>query len=106
MTVVDEDRGLFQPLVGDGRPLLLTMAGGLVFAGGFALFLAATGEFLPHDIHYLGMTAGDLCRIAGCRIVDFMVHDRAAFGGTLLAMGVLYIWLTVFPLARGEQWAW
>ena len=77
-----EERSFFAPLVGDGRPLLLAMAGGLVFAGGFALFLAATGDLLPHDVHYLGMTADDLCGVAGCRIVDFMVHDRAAFGGT------------------------
>lgn len=35
-----------------------------------------------------------------------MVHDRAAFGGTLLGLGVLCTWLTVFPLSRGEQWAW
>jgi hypothetical protein len=100
------DVGFLSPLVGDGRPLLLVVAGGLLFAGGFALFLAAAGEFLPHDIGYLGMSADDLCDVAGCRIVDFMIHDRAAFGGTLLGLGVVYVWLTVFPLAAGEQWAW
>lgn len=73
-----------EPILGDGRPLLLVVAGSLVFSGGFALFLAATGEFLPHDIHNLGMSSADLCGIASCRIVDFMVHDRAAFGGTLM----------------------
>lgn len=104
----DDDRGvgLFAPILGDGRPLLLVLAGGLLFAGGFALFLAATGEFLPHDIHYLGMSADDVCGIASCRVVDFMIHDRAAFGGTLVGLGVLYVWLTVFPLSNGEQWAW
>ena len=94
------------PVLGDGRPPLLVVAGGLLFAGGFALFLAAAGEFLPHDIRYLGMSADDLCDVASCRIVDFMIHDRAAFGGTLLGLGVVYVWLTAFPLAAGEQWAW
>jgi len=103
---VDETTSFFRPLVGDGRPLLLTVAGALLFSGAFALFLAATGEFLPQDIHYLGMSASDLCGVADCRIVDFMVHDRAAFGGTLMGLGVLYVWLTVFPLGRGEAWAW
>ena len=79
---------------------------GLLLAGGFALFLAASGEFLPHDIRYLGMSADDLCDVASCRIVDFMIHDRAAFGGTLVGLGVVYLWLTLFPLAAGEQWAW
>ena len=102
----DDEASFFRALVGDGRPLLLATAGGLMFAGGFALFLAAAREFLPHDIDYLGMTADELCRIRSCRVVEFMVHDRAAFGGTLLGLGVLYLWLTLFPLARGEQWAW
>ena len=52
------------------------------------------------------MTADALCDIGSCRIVDFMVHDRAAFGGALLGLAVLYVWLTVFPLSAGEQWAW
>jgi len=47
----DEATGFFQPILGDGRPLLLMTAGSLLFAGGFAIFLAATGEFLPQDIH-------------------------------------------------------
>jgi hypothetical protein len=107
MDVRDGDRvSLWAPVLGDGRPLLLVVAGSLLFSGAFALFLAATGEFLPHDIHYLGMSADDLCGFASCRIVDFMVHDRAAFGGTLFGLGVLYVWLTVFPLAQGEPWAW
>ncbi|MFN2506735.1 MAG: hypothetical protein ABR540_21395 [Acidimicrobiales bacterium] len=107
MAEPDGDQRDFLPtLVGDGRPLLLAVAGSLLFAGGFMLFLAATGEFLPQDIHYLGMSSDDLCDLASCRVVDFMVHDRAAFGGTLMALGILYIWLTVFPLSGGEQWAW
>jgi hypothetical protein len=35
-----------------------------------------------------------------------MVHDRAAFGGTLVGVGVIYTWLVAFPLSRGEAWAW
>lgn len=35
-----------------------------------------------------------------------MVHDRAAFGGTLVGIGIVYVWLTLFPLAAGQQWAW
>lgn len=102
----DDRRGYLTPVLGDGRPMLFAVAGGLLFAGGFALFLAATGAFLPHDLHYLGMSSDDLCDIASCRVVDFMIHDRAAFGGTLVGLGVLYVWLTAFPLSRGEQWAW
>jgi hypothetical protein len=102
----DAERGLFSLIVGNGLPLLLIGAGSLVLAGGFALFLALAGEFLPHDIRYLGMSAADLCSVEDCRVVTFMIHDRAAFGGALIAIGVLYTYLVCFPLRGGEAWAW
>ena len=100
------DRGFFETLVGDGRPPLAFTGLALVLSGAFALFLSVTGHFLPHDEQFLGMTAKDLCSLNGCRIVHFMYHDRASFGGSLVAIGTLYLWLTLFPLAAGEPWAW
>jgi hypothetical protein len=93
-------------LVGDGRPPLAVVALGLVLAGGFALFVAARGEFLPHDVAFLGMAPGALCAVNECRVVHFMIHDRVAFGGALVAVGTMYLWLVAGPLSRGEQWAW
>lgn len=102
----DDDRGLLRELVGDGRPALALTAVALLFSGAFAILLATRREFLPHDVTFLGMTAGELCAIADCRIVRFMFHDRVAFGGTLLAVAILYLWLAFFPLRRGAAWAW
>jgi len=98
--------GLFAVLVEDGRPLLSFVAMSLILSGGFAIFLAATGHFLPHDERFLGMTADQLCALHGCRIVHFMYHDRGAFGGALIAIGILYLWLTAVPLRDREPWAW
>jgi hypothetical protein len=67
---------------------------------------AATGHFLPHDTVYLGMTASQVCALQDCRVLYFMIHDRISFGGVLVAIGALYLWLTVFPLRRHESWAW
>lgn len=99
-------QGLLQALIEDGHPLLMFTGLSLVLSGGFALFLAATGHFLPHDTQFLGMTADQLCLINSCRIVRFMIHDRTAFGGALMAVGLLYMWLTRFPLRQAEPWAW
>ena len=44
--------------------------------------------------------------MAGCRVNAFMLHDRVAFGGALVSVGVLYIYLALFPLRAGEAWAW
>jgi hypothetical protein len=97
---------LCQLLVGDGRPLLAVAALVLLFAGIFAEFVAIRGEFLPHDITYLEMTAPELCAVHGCRIVHFMVHDRVSFGGALIAVGLVYLWLIAGPMSRGERWSW
>ena len=101
-----EAENLFSALIGDGRPLLSLTGLGLILSGGFALFLSATGAFLPHDIDYLGMTPPELCAVHECRVVHFMFHDRVSFGGVLIAIGTLYLWLAHFPLRRGEEWAW
>jgi hypothetical protein len=102
----DQDRGIFEALLSDGRPLLLFTGLALILAGGFAIFTAATGHFLPQDTQFLGMTSTELCAMHQCRVVHFMVHDRVAWGGSLIAIGSLYMWLAEFPLRRKEAWAW
>ena len=52
------------------------------------------------------MTPAQLCALGDCRVVAFMFHDRVAFGGVLIAIAVLYLWLTTVPLAAGAAWAW
>ncbi|MEK6280625.1 MAG: hypothetical protein AABN95_09765 [Acidobacteriota bacterium] len=101
-----DNRGLLGALVGDGRPLLIFAGLSLVLFGGFAFFLSASRQFLPHDVQFLGLTAEQLCRVNDCRVVYFMFHDRVAFGGALIAIGSLYMWMAEFPLGRGQAWAW
>lgn len=100
------DIGLFTGLLGDGRPALLASALALLVSGAFAVFLSIRREFLPHDVAHLGMTAEQLCALADCRVVRFMFHDRVAFGGSLVAVSLLYLWLAAFPLAQSARWAW
>ena len=102
----ESQAGLISSLIGDGRPLLALVAVSLMLSGGLALFLSATGHFLPHDVRFLGMDKEQLCGINQCRIVHFMFHDRVSFGGALIAIGWLYLWLVQFPLKAGEAWAW
>lgn len=78
----------------------------LVGSGLFAIFLAFTTTLLPHDVAYLGFSVDQLCRVFDCRVVRFLAHDRVAFGGSIIAIGVLYHWLALVPLRRGEPWAW
>jgi fatty acid desaturase len=106
MLIRDDDKAFVPGGARDGHWLLHILSLGLVLSGLFALFLGITGRFLPHDEQYLGMTAADLCSLHGCRIVHFMVHDRVSFGGAVVAVGVLYLWLVRSPLHQGQAWAW
>jgi len=104
--LTDDNRGFLETAIDDGRPLLILSALFLVGCGIFAIFQAATGHFLPHDTVYLDMTASQVCALQDCRILHFMIHDRISFGGVLVAIGTVYLWLTIFPLRRHERWAW
>jgi len=101
-----DSRSFFGELIGDGRSFILLMAWALAVSGGGALFLSVTGHFLPHDVEYLGMQPANLCELNECRIVHFMIHDRASFGAVLISLATLYTWLALFPLKEGEGWAW
>ena len=97
------DAGLFALLLDDGRPALLLTGMALLVSGAFAVFVSLRREFLPHDVAFLGMTAGELCALADCRIVRFMFHDRVAFGGALMAVAIVYLWLAAVPLREGAR---
>lgn len=106
MTANSQTLGLIAALVDDGRPLIKFTGLALIGSGVFAFFLAATGHFLPHDIAHLGISSEEIGAIAEGRVVHFMMHDRVSFGGAIVAIGVLYLWLAEFPLKAGEAWAW
>jgi hypothetical protein len=105
-TIRSYGRSFFQVTTGDGRPLLVFVAIGLALTGLFALLLGVSGQFLPHDERFLGMAAEQLCALHGCRVVHFMVHNRISFGGALIAVGLLYLWLAMSPLRHKQAWAW
>jgi hypothetical protein len=86
---------------------LLVVTGLVLIASGVtALVLAATVNLLPDDVSFLRLNAGDLCRIQGCRVLHFMSHDRVAWGSSMVAVGVLYLWVAGVGVRRGEAWAW
>jgi hypothetical protein len=99
-------------MVNEARPAgtlgtrLLALAGSWLIASGLAAwYFASSGLLLPHDVQFLGITGPELCQIDSCRILAFMIHDRVSFGGAVMAVGFLYVWLARWPLARGEAWA-
>lgn len=99
-------RTLLEALMGDGRFLLIFTSIILVLSGLLVIVQSLTGHFLPHDVAYLGLDAAQLSTFNNGTITKFMFHDRISFGGSIIAVGFLYLWLAEFPLKNKEPWAW
>jgi hypothetical protein len=52
------------------------------------------------------LDASELSQFNNGTITNFMFHDRVSFGGSIMAVGLLYLWLVEFPLKNKEPWAW
>jgi hypothetical protein len=82
-----------------------TLMGAGMFVGGLlALVIAATKVVLPYDEAFLGMSLHDL-KAVNPNLLAFMAHDRISLAGTMLAIGALYLGLSVFGMRRGLHWA-
>lgn len=101
-----DDRSFMEAVLGDGRFLISVTGMALLLSGVFAVAQSITGQLLPHDVHALGMDAAALTQRTNLHLVKFMFHDRVAFGGTLVAIGIAYWWIAEFGLASGAAWAW
>lgn len=101
-----DDRSLLEAALGDGRFLVALTGFSVALSGLFAVLQSMSGHLLPHDSHAIGMDADALSHAANPRLVGFMFHDRVAYGGSLLAIGLGYMWLAAFPMADKRRWAW
>ncbi|HEY0322938.1 MAG TPA: hypothetical protein VGC66_18425 [Pyrinomonadaceae bacterium] len=80
------------------------MGAGMLFGSLLALVIAATKVVLPYDEAFLGMTRDSLSAI-NPRLLAFMAHDRISLAGTMVAIGVMYVGLSVSGIRRGLHWA-
>ena len=82
-----------------------TLMGAGMFVGGvLALAIAATKVVLPYDEAFLGMSVPDL-KAVNPNLLAFMAHDRVTLAGVMLAIGLLYVGLSLFGMRRGLHWA-
>jgi hypothetical protein len=101
-----DDRSLLDVILSDGRSLIALTGISLALSGLFAILQSVSGQLLPQDSHAIGMDSSALMHAGNPHLLGFMFHDRVAYGGTLLAIGTGYLWLTAFPLKARQPWAW
>ena len=76
----------------------------MTLGGALAWLIAATRVVLPYDESFVGMTPDQLTAI-NARLLPFMAHDRVSLAGTMVAIGALYVGLSLGGIRRGLHWA-
>ncbi len=80
------------------------MGAGMLFGSLLALAIAMTRVVLPYDEAFVGLYAHQLTEI-NPRLLDFMAHDRVSLAGTMVAIGAMYLGLSLQGVRRGLHWA-
>ncbi|HXG67746.1 MAG TPA: dihydroorotate dehydrogenase, partial [Blastocatellia bacterium] len=80
------------------------LGAGMLFGSLLALAIAATQVVLPYDESFVGMTREELARV-NPRLLAFMTHDRVTLAGAMVAIGALYLGLSLYGIRKGLHWA-
>ncbi len=80
------------------------MGAGMLLGSVMALVIAATRVVLPYDEMFVNMSRDELHRV-NLRLLAFMAHDRVSLAGTMVAIGIMYVGLSLFGIRRGLHWA-
>ncbi|KKD06435.1 hypothetical protein [Streptomyces sp. WM6386] len=86
-----------------GQLLLIVTGAGLFVGGAVISVVGLTGVFVPTDLTFLGTGAQKL-EAVNPRLVPFIAHDRAGFGGALMSAAVAILLLSAWGWRRGEAW--
>ncbi|NED97790.1 hypothetical protein G1H11_21045 [Phytoactinopolyspora alkaliphila] len=88
-----------------GQLLMVVTGIGLFIGGVVVSVVGLNGVFVPSDLEFLHSGA-DALRMANPRLLPFVAHDRAGFGGALMAAAVAITLLSAWGWRRGEWWVW
>lgn len=78
---------------------------GLLFGGLVVSVVGLTDVFVATDLDFLNSHAG-LLHEANPRLLPFIAHDRAGFGGALVSAALAIITLSAWGWRRAEAWVW
>lgn len=86
-----------------GRMGMIATGVGMMLAGTAILVLGSTSVFVPSDLAFIGVARADLEALSP-RLIPLIAHDRAGFGGGLVATGILVATCTWFARPGRAFW--
>jgi dihydroorotate dehydrogenase len=78
---------------------------GLLGAGVVITSIGCTSVFVHEDLEFMDTTAAALAA-ANPRLVPLVAHDRATFGGMLIACGIVVLQSALWGFRAGRTWLW
>ncbi len=88
-----------------GQLLCIAQASAFVVAGLVISFVGVTSVFVPEDLEFMETTAQEL-HLRNPHLLSLVAHDRASFGGMLVASGLAFLMSGLWGLRRGANWLW
>jgi dihydroorotate dehydrogenase len=88
-----------------GQLLFVLQGAGLLGGGVVISSIGATQVFVREDLEFMGTTREALVA-ANPRLVPLIAHDRASFGGMLVASGLTVLLTALWGYRRGARWLW
>jgi hypothetical protein len=88
-----------------GQLVMVAVGIGFILGGATISYVGLTSVFVPSDLDFMRTSAGSLAGANG-RLLGFIAHDRAGFGGALVSTGVAVLLLGAWGWHRGERWVW
>ena len=88
-----------------GQLLYVVHGAMLIAAGAVICSYGVTSVFVPEDLEFMQTTAEALCA-ANPQLVPLVAHDRATFGGMLVACGITVLLASLWGFRQGNVWLW
>ncbi|GIE75502.1 hypothetical protein Aph02nite_14520 [Actinoplanes philippinensis] len=88
-----------------GQLLMIVTGAGLLIGGVTVSVVGFNDVYVATDLDFLGTHAGHL-EEANDRLRSFVAHDRAGFGGALIAAALSIVTLSMWGWRRGSRWVW
>lgn len=76
-----------------------------ICAGVAIAAVGVTSVFVPEDLEFMQTTAAAFETVTP-RLTPLIAHDRATFGGMLIASGVAVLLPSLWGFRQGERWLW
>jgi hypothetical protein len=84
-----------------GQLLMVSVALGVLLSGVVIMVIGVTNVLIPSDRGYLGASQTSMEAAFDGRLLRFVAHDRAGFGGALTSLGVAVLGSTLWGWRHG-----